>query len=71
MSIIHMDLKLLRVMTGVEVKKKVSQTGKSAVNTRATRSSVENCTKKHRKWNCLRVCNSKKAGNFQGKQEKW
>lgn len=40
-SIIHVDLKLPRVMAGAEVKKKVSHPGTSTVNIPATRSSIE------------------------------
>lgn len=39
-SIVHMDLKLPRVMAGVKLKKKVSQPGKSAVTMTATRGSL-------------------------------
>lgn len=68
---IHIDLELPRLRTGVKVKKKVSQKGKSAINTRATGSSTEKLYEEMQRMGLPEGMEFKGDGKFQGKQEKW
>lgn len=67
---LHMVLELPRLRTGVKVKKKVSQQGKSAINTRATRSSTEKLYEEMQTMGLPEGMEFKGDGKFQGKQEK-
>lgn len=64
-SIIHVDLKLPRVMAGAEAKKKVSHPGTSTVNIPATRSSIETLNKEMRRMGLSECMEFKGDGNFQ------
>lgn len=66
-SIIHVDLKLPRVMAGAEVKKKVSHPGTFTVNIPTTRRTTEMLDKEMQRMGLSEGMEFKGDGNFQDK----